>query len=87
MEIDIEQLKKSSLEFHKKLRLPIEILKINIEDDWKDFTDFQSDIIENKYITEIKMVLGQSIAIPSLGAMESLYANPKTTLDSVYIDL
>ena len=57
MEIDIEKLKESSLEFHEKLRLPINTLNIKIENEWKDFTYFLSDVIESEGGRKFKTVL------------------------------
>jgi len=42
MEINFKKLKESSIQFDKKLRLPINTLTITIEDQWKFFSDFIS---------------------------------------------
>ncbi|MFO8019115.1 MAG: hypothetical protein R6U96_10800 [Promethearchaeia archaeon] len=54
MEIDYNKLKDSSIQFEKKLRLPLEILKIRLD----DRVNFISDIIETasgrKFRTKLK---------------------------------
>ena len=61
MEINFKKLKESSIQFDKKLRLPINTLTINIEDQWKVFSDFISDIIEteggHRFKTKINEIL------------------------------
>lgn len=61
MEINFSQLKESSIQFDQKLRLPINTLTINIDNQWKYFSNFISDIIETeagyKFKTKINEIL------------------------------
>ena len=49
MDFNFKKLKESSIKFDKKLRLPINTLIINIENQWKEITDFISDVIETTW--------------------------------------
>ncbi|MFX1444589.1 MAG: hypothetical protein ACFFHV_14335 [Promethearchaeota archaeon] len=79
MEIDIDKLKESSLEFNKKLRLPINTLNIKIEDNWKNFTNFISELIEidsgRKFKTELSMVLIDTGNEANFIVMSAYYLN------------
>ena len=61
MDFNFKKLKESSIKFDKKLRLPINTLIINIENQWKGFTDFISDVIETeggrRFRTKINEIL------------------------------
>jgi len=91
MEIDIKKLKESSLEFHRKLRLPINTLNIKIEEEWESFNNFKSDVIETeggrKFRTEIDKILIDTGNEANFIIMSAYYLNTfKEEIKEIQVD-
>lgn len=61
MDLNKELLKGGSIEFETKLRLPVKFFNIRIDNHWKNFKEFVSDVIEtpggHRFKTEVKNIL------------------------------
>ncbi len=80
MEINLMKLKDNSIKFDKKLRLPLDTLSINIEDQSKTFSNFISDVIETesgrKFRTNLNEILIDTGNEAGYIVMSAYYLNP-----------